>query len=184
MRIVSLLLVVTWISACARPEPPALAPEPSRGRVECDVPAGLIDMWELNPVVPGTSALHAELTFEAARPHERWRPLVWVMLAEANEKNSVRVDLWQPPGWDALAVTARRIEGGAFTWHGQLAGGVAAGEARVVSLDWSHADRVEVRAGDALPALVPIDFAVRHVFAGCSGVKARLRLLDLPPARF
>ena len=180
MRTAGALLLAIVIAACASREPERLAAHPSDGRVECDVPGGLVDVWELMAVGPGTSAVRAELTFEAARPHEKWQPLVWVMLAEVDVRNAVRVDLWKPNGWEVLAVTARRLEDRAFTWHGELGSGVAAGEAQVVTLDWSQPDRVEVRAGDAPPASVPIDFTVRHVFAGCSGSKARVRLLDLP----
>jgi hypothetical protein len=131
-------------------------------------------------VGPGTSAVRAELIFDAARADERWRPVVWVMLAETDANDSVRVDLWEPKGWDDLAVTARRIEAGAFAWRGELEHGVGLGEARRVTLDWSQPDRVEVRVGDAEPVLVPIDFRVKLVVAGCSGVKGRVRRIDAP----
>jgi hypothetical protein len=43
------------------------------------------------------------------------------------------------------------------------------------SRNHGHADGRRAASG-----LAPIDFAVRRVLAGCSGVKARVRLLDAP----
>lgn len=176
MRAAALLLALLFVSACASPRPLARS-EVIETALECDVAGGLVEMQELIAVGSDLRSVRAELTFERPHAHERWRPLIWLMVAERDEKDSVRIDLWQPAGWEDLAISARGIAAGEFVWHATLVEGAAAGEPHVVALDWSDSSRVEARAG-GVAELVPIAFEPRRVFAGCSGMKGRLRLLD------
>jgi hypothetical protein len=177
MRTVALLLALLSVVGCASPQPAARSEILSR-EVECDVADGLVEITDLIAVGSDLRSVRAELTLERSYPHERWRPLIWVMVAERDHTNSVRVDLWQPPGWEELAIAVRRIDGEEIAWNDALAEGLAPGEPHAVTLDWSDPDRVRV-TGDHAETLVPIEFEVRRVFAGCSGMKGRLRLPDL-----
>ncbi len=169
-RVVHLFLVVGTMS-CATP--PVARHSGIGSGVECSIPGGFVTYWQLLPMAEDVTGLTAELTLESSHPHEKWRPLVFVMLDSGDESDSVQVRIWEPKGSRDLELEARVIEGSVTTSSEPLASHVAKGETRSVGVDWSRPGQLDVRVGEKT-ASVPLHFPVTRILAGCSGADGRV----------
>ena len=175
MRPAVRLLVLLGLSACA--SPPTARHSGSGSGVECSDPGGFVSLWQLALVPADLTGLRAELTLEVSHPHDKWRPLVFVMLDSGRAEDAVKVELREPPGSRGLELQVHVLEASENSWKTTrtelLESDVAKGETRAVSLDWSRPGQLEVRVGEKT-ASVPLHFQVVRIRAGCSGADGRI----------
>ena len=181
MRLTAFVLAIVSSTACAARQTPE-RPELGFGSgIQCNAPGGFASAWELADATD-INDFRVGLTLDSPNVDEKWRPTVWVMLADGPKTDAVRVDLWQAQGSETLELRALRVRQGKFTWNTQLASGLPLGMTRDVAIDWSRVDEIVVRVGEDAPITVPIDFKVSRILAGCSSASGAIWVPAIDPS--